>query len=102
MSKRKEGIISTIAFKNGQVKLSIQENGQWSDDGLSIILAEMKSFVSSIISGEIYEDYPEAKGTKPAIEIISGNIPSKKAEPILASLKKRSSFDFDFVFVGSD
>lgn len=59
--------------EKGFVSLLIADHLDWSDEELhlSILQDKINSYISFIESGQVYEDYPSAKGKKINIDIIS-------------------------------
>ncbi|MGH1541779.1 MAG: DUF6572 domain-containing protein [Arenicella sp.] len=92
-------IETNIYNRTNEVVLCISDDHKWGENDrvhLAAILREIKVYVSSFISGEIYFGYPDAKSKSRVIEIVSKYPPNTEAKKILGLLGKSSEFSFRF------
>ena len=92
--KEKVDIVS-IDKLSGEVKLTISDHLDWSDEffHLQTLQEKINSYIEFIEGGQIYLDYPLSNGRKLVIQIVSkydftdlGKEFLEKAEPIVKSI----------------
>lgn len=92
-------IETNIYYRNAEVIFRIREDHKWGDndrDQLAAILREIREYISSFISGEIYSRYPEAESKIRVIEIIGKYPLNTEAKRVFGLLGKSSEFIYRF------
>ena len=84
MSIEDEGVIDFIGLDEGNtVVLTISNHLEWDLETLYKLQEKINRYFAFIESGEIYENYPDAKGKEVRINIVSKHQPSEEAEQML-------------------
>jgi hypothetical protein len=76
--------IISISKQTGEVELTISDHLDWSDNEHLLLLQEkLNAYLAFVESGEIYDQYPKAKGREIVFEIIFVFKPSPIANEFL-------------------
>lgn len=75
--------------KNGNAVLTISDHLNWDDgnDHLLILQNKINAYLSSIETGNFYNDYPDAQGRDIVINIVAKHEPNDKAMLFLDATK---------------
>jgi Family of unknown function (DUF6572) len=102
MAMDEKGFVTNIYVRDSKVVFTINDPNRWGSDDrmhLSNIVKEVKAYLATFITGEIYDKYPAAKDKDRVIEIAGKYPPSTKAERVFRLLEKSSSFSFRFIIL---
>ncbi|EGQ7858299.1 hypothetical protein CGG80_23715 [Vibrio parahaemolyticus] len=82
--------VDVIAHDNEKVILVISDHLEWDDQNEKLLLLQDKLnlYLSFIESGEIFEQYPIAKGKLFEIRIVSKYQPNREAEKFVSLVSK--------------
>lgn len=81
MSVEEADVIDLIGVdkRTGHVVLTISDHLTWQSDEHMLTLQEkLNAYLRFIESGELLEQYPDARGLKPQIAVVLKHVPSKK------------------------
>ena len=84
-----------VICREDELVLNITDHHRWGKDDrqhLAVIVREIKSFISTVISGEVYALYPESKGKARIIEIVGKHPLNEESNRVFQLLEKSSSF----------
>lgn len=105
MAIEDERITTNISFNGDEVVFKITNHYEWDNNDrkyLSVIIKEIKTYIAAVISGEIYKNYPDARGKNRVIEIVSKYPPNTEAKKIFRLLEKSSTTEFRFRLLDED
>ncbi len=82
--------IPATASKNGEVLLSISDHLEWDceNEHLLILQDKINAYLRSIESGDLLNQYPNAKGRKIRIGILAKYKPNSEAYIFIESVKE--------------
>jgi len=92
MSVEEADVIDLIGVdkQKGHVVLTISDHLNWqSDEHLLTLQEKLNAYLRFIESGELFEQYPDAKGLKPQITVVLKHVPSKKGLEFLNRVSER-------------
>ena len=87
---------------NGNAVLTISDHLEWdeSNEHLLVLQDKINAYLSSIESGDLYEQYPDAKGRHVVISVVAKHAPNKDGKIFIQRIKdlladEGYSFTFD-------
>ncbi len=92
-------IKTDIYIQSEEVVLKITDDYNWGDNDrshLADIIKILKTHLGKFISGEIYDDYPNAKGKNRIVEIVGKHAQNDETRKIFSLLEKSHSFSIRF------
>lgn len=87
---------------SGNIRLTISDHLNWSDkrnDHLLILQNKINTYLAFIESGQLYEEYPSAKGKNVIIQVVgkySLNDEAKKFYEIVTEIVRNAGFELQF------
>ena len=90
MSVENVKIIDFVSIDlNGDAILTISDHLEWDESNahLPVLQNKINAYLSSIESGDIYEQYPNAKGRHIAINLVAKYAPNKTGEVFIQRVK---------------
>jgi hypothetical protein len=102
MSVQDKNVIDIISIDaNENVILTIADHLEWDSENehLLMLQAKVNSYLESINGGDLYDQYPKAKGRNIVIRIVSLYKPNKEGEIFLERIEEflaASGYGFQF------
>ena len=99
MTMKEVDIETRIYIRDNEVVFNLKSHHKWGESDrnhLAEIVGQLKSYITTFISGDIYTNYPEAINKDRIIEIIGKYPFNEEANRIFCLLEKSSGFIFRF------
>lgn len=87
MAVHETSIIDFVSIDRiGTIKLSVVDHLDWSDEQghLSTLQEKLNTYCHYVESGQLYDDYSEARNRRPLISLVFFNPPTDEALRVLA------------------